>query len=56
MNNETIEISAFLWCDCCKYVTKHEKRDPDICCTECHYIAITEHCDPAARDEQEKGE
>ena len=36
-------ISDTLFCRTCKKVTKHQKRGYDICCNECHSIAVTEH-------------
>lgn len=38
-----MEISNILWCDNCCKSTRHEKRNPDICCCECDWVTATEH-------------
>jgi hypothetical protein len=36
-------ISSTLYCCNCKAPTKHEKRDPDVCCMTCDFITVSEH-------------
>lgn len=33
----------FGWCRNCNKATEHERRNTDLCCTECSFIAFTYH-------------
>lgn len=35
------------YCTNCKKVTEHERRNTDLCCNECHFIAFTFHDQPS---------
>lgn len=39
----SIQISALLWCPNCQKARIHERIGLDICCTDCHGVAVTEH-------------